>query len=279
MVVTRNEMVGSLGGGIMEHKFVEMARDFLQQGKTGIQLRRQIHSKEPTKDQSGMICSGEQTIALYCGVPFPKEVLQQIVIGETGNIEQMITFDGKGLAITHLHLSPGFDRKSDTEWRFIEKQEQPLNLHIIGAGHVGLAFSQVMKLLPFRIFLYDDRPGLNTFELNPFADEKKMVDYADLAHIIPEGKNQYVAIMTFGYRTDLQVVKNLLDKDFAYIGLLGSKAKIERMWAELRAGGVAEERLKKIYAPIGIPIRSQTPTEIGLSIAAQIIELRNKDLP
>src|ERR1700720_1536656 len=66
MVVTRDGVIeGSIGGGVMEHKFTEMARERLGQQETSLSVRRQVHDKAEAKDQSGMICSGEQTILLY----------------------------------------------------------------------------------------------------------------------------------------------------------------------------------------------------------------------
>jgi xanthine dehydrogenase accessory factor len=71
----------------------------------------------------------------------------------------------------------------------------------------------------------------------------------------------------------------LLGKEFRYFGLLGSRAKVERLWATYRAEGIPDEQLQKIHAPAGLAIRSQTPEEIAISIAAEIIEVRNRDRP
>jgi len=85
--------------------------------------------------------------------------------------------------------------------------------------------------------------------------------------------------MTLGYRSDDRAVRALMGKEFRYFGLLGSRAKAERLWAAYRAEGIAEELLGKIHAPAGLAIRSQTPEEIAISIAAEIIEVRNRDKP
>ncbi len=82
--------------------------------------------------------------------------------------------------------------------------------------------------------------------------------------------------MTFGYRTDDIAVRALLQKDFKYFGLLGSKKKIEKMFTEYRKEGIEEGVLKKIHSPIGIQIKSQTPEEIAVSIAAEIIKVKNE---
>jgi xanthine dehydrogenase accessory factor len=81
--------------------------------------------------------------------------------------------------------------------------------------------------------------------------------------------------MTFGYRTDDIALRALINKKFRYLGVLGSKAKIAKMFSDYKAEGWSEERLSQIHAPIGINIKSQTPEEIAVSIAAEIIKVKN----
>ena len=111
---------------------------------------------------------------------------------------------------------------------------------------------------------------------NDFAHEKKVVNtYEELAGIISSGNNNYVVIMTFGYRSDDVAIRALLGNNYKYFGVLGSKNKIEKMFEEYRKEGIPETQLKKIHAPIGIQIKSQTPEEIAISIAAEIIKVKN----
>ena len=84
--------------------------------------------------------------------------------------------------------------------------------------------------------------------------------------------------MTFGYRTDDVALKALLGKEFKYIGLLGSKYKVEKMFDDYRKEGVKEEWLQRIHTPVGLAIKSQTPEEIAVSIAAEIIRVKNEHL-
>jgi xanthine dehydrogenase accessory factor len=84
--------------------------------------------------------------------------------------------------------------------------------------------------------------------------------------------------MTFGYRTDDVAVRALVNKEFRYLGLLGSAAKIDKMFADYRSENVDEQWLQRIFSPIGIAIKSQTPEEIAISIAAEIIREKNKHL-
>ena len=85
-----------------------------------------------------------------------------------------------------------------------------------------------------------------------------------------------MVIMTFGYRTDDLALRILINKDFKYLGVLGSQTKIEKMFEDWRKDSLPEDKLKKIHAPVGINISSQTPEEIAVSIAAEIIGIKNK---
>lgn len=278
MIVWAEGLAGSIGGGIMEHKMVELARELLNRDKKEILLKRQIHSKESPQDQSGMICSGEQTIAFFFNTHFTTRLLGEICEAFEQRKDRFLEFSARGIQlITDFNRQTGyFPAGEDHDWWYCQKLAIKPNIHIIGGGHVGLAFSQVMHFLGFHIVVYDHRKGLNTMEFNSFAQEKFVIDFDTIDQIIPEGDNEWVAIMTFGYRTDGQVIRKLLGKKFAYLGLLGSKAKIARMMEELRHEGFSPEDLNAVFSPIGLPIKSQTPEEIAISIAAQIIEIRNR---
>jgi xanthine dehydrogenase accessory factor len=276
------QMEGSIGGGIMEHKFVEMAKDWLVKGFDDVpegQIRKQVHDKSAAKNQSGMICSGEQTVWIYPiqnkDLPAINKILASLSQNKNGTLE--LSPNG----ISFLEQEPGEDyylrMESEDDWLYREKTGYKNHLYIIGGGHCALALSRLMRYMDFYIRVYDDREALNTFLDNKYAQEKVVpADYKELADIIPSGKNNYVVIMTFGYRTDDIALRALLDKDFHYMGLMGSSKKIEKMFNDLRAEGVAEERLQKIHAPIGIFIKSETPEEIAISIAAEIIAVKNK---
>jgi xanthine dehydrogenase accessory factor len=133
--------------------------------------------------------------------------------------------------------------------------------------------------MDFYIRVYDERKNLKTMLGNESAHEKHFIhDYSELNGLIPPGNNHYVVIMTFGYRTDDIALRTLLHKEFKYLGLLGSKSKIEKMFDDYRKEGFPEESLQRIHTPIGLPIKSQTPEEIAISIAAEIIKIKNRDL-
>jgi xanthine dehydrogenase accessory factor len=113
--------------------------------------------------------------------------------------------------------------------------------------------------------------------LNNYAHRRITVqDYSELGKLIGSSPDNYVVVMTFGYRTDDVAVRALLEKDFGYFGLLGSKKKIIQLFDVYRSEGIAEENINRIFAPVGLSINSRTPEEIAVSIAAQIIQVKNR---
>ncbi|MDU0370395.1 XdhC family protein [Hymenobacter endophyticus] len=277
MVVTATDMAGSIGGGIMEHKFVELARTLLAEGSFAPMLRRQIHRREAPADRSGMICSGEQQLLVYplSAADLPTvlritELLQQSVPGRVWlSAAEGLRVQEEAAAAPHYTLQHGPD------WAYSENLGFRDKATIVGGGHVALALSRVLASLDFGLTVLDDRPNLNTHQLNPYAHYKRTVVYEQLLQEIPAGPHQYVILMTFGYRSDLAALRALLHHPVRYLGVMGSQAKITELLVTLRAEGVPEQALARVHAPIGLPINSRTPEEIAISIAAELIRERN----
>lgn len=280
-VNAKGEINGSLGGGIMEHKFAEMAKAKLQQQVKENAVHHQIHDKSVAKNQSGMICSGEQTIFLYTVKKEEATVIENIIAVLQQNQNASLQLSPSGIIFNENIPGKNYKLqvKGDNDFSFTEKLGHKNTLYIIGGGHCSLALSQLMGNMDFYIHLYDHREELNTVEQNYFANEKHVLnDFTELSTLIPSSQNRFVVIMTVGYRTDADTLKALAGKEFAYIGVLGSQNKIKKMFDQLTAEGVDKDWLKKTHAPIGIPIKSQTPEEIAISIAAEIIKVKNKNL-
>ncbi|OMP76545.1 XdhC family protein [[Flexibacter] sp. ATCC 35208] len=273
-------LVGSIGGGIMEHKFVEMAREQLMQGEEVAAVRRQVHDKSSPGDQSGMICSGEQTILLYRVTNKEAAVIQQIIHCLSQYKNGLLHLSPAGLQFREGPGSSEFMMHSPDNWVYTEQLGYRDHLYLVGGGHCSLAFSKIMFMLDFYIHVYDNRPGLNTFLQNECAHEKVIVeDYSQLKGMIPEGQHNYVVVMTMGYRSDDVVIRALLHKQFRYLGMLGSQAKITQLFEGYKAEGISSQVLQRIHAPVGMQIKSQTPEEIAVSIAAEIIRERNTPTP
>jgi xanthine dehydrogenase accessory factor len=263
MLVSKSDMRGTIGGGIMEHKLVEYARTLLDKPNFSPFIKHQIHDKSATKDQSGMICSGQQTVAFF---DLDRHFLDTID-GILADPEAKVTYSNFGI---------NTPENPQTDWFFKESNAVVPTAYIIGGGHVGLALSQVLSLLDFEIHILDHRENLNTMQANAFARTKQVVDFETIDQFIPEGADVYVIIMSFGYRTDDIIVRRLLKKQFKYIGMLGSKEKIATLSKNLVNDGFAQADIDKVFAPIGLDIKSETAHEIAISVTAQLIQIKNK---
>lgn len=266
MLVTKNQMYGTIGGGIMEHKMVELAESLLHKPKFEPFVKHQVHDKSAPKDQSGMICSGQQTIAFY-----------DINTDFIPTVAQIILEDNCWISYSNLDISVNVETTETPEWLFKEENVLTQKVYIIGGGHVGLALSEVLSQLDFELHLLDHRENLNTMQANDFVQSKQVIDFEKIENHIPEGDDIYVVIMSFGYRTDDVIIRRLLDKNFKYIGMLGSVTKIETLFKNLEVDGFAKEKIAKVHAPIGLNIKSETTQEIAISIAAQLIQIRNQN--
>jgi xanthine dehydrogenase accessory factor len=138
-VNANNEIEGSIGGGIMEHKFVEMAKERLQGPGYDVEVRKQIHDKSAAKNQSGMICSGEQTILLCALTPDDDDDMGAI----TELIDSMEQYKNGSLQLSPAGISflptiPAndfhFEMRSESDWKYVEKTGYKNRLYIIGGG-------------------------------------------------------------------------------------------------------------------------------------------------
>ena len=275
-VATDGSFSGTIGGGIMEHKLVEKAKSLLQKKEKKVLLQKQFHDKESATDQSGMICSGSQLNAFVPLNAGHKKITEDILSG----VVRKLRISPGGLQAVDENAEAGLRFNSDEDWDYTEKTDNRPVLHIIGGGHVSLAVSELMSFVGFYIKVYDDRPALNTMEENIYAEETIIVkSYEELSRCLISSADDYAVIMTVGYRTDKTVLKQLLDKEFKYLGLMGSDHKIDTLFNELKDEGIPSASLDRIAAPIGINILSKTTPEIAVSIAAEIIRERNKELP
>lgn len=277
MLVSQDGFIfGSVGGGVMEFSLVEEAQQLLQKENSPTFIKKQIH-KGNIKDGSGMICSGEQTVAFHSldtnHISVIQDILNCLQSGEKGSLCLTPT----SFFFSHQILETQFDYQisSKEDWFFEEHLGFKETLYIIGGGHVGVAVSELFVKLGFYVVVFDNRENLNTLENNHFAHQKQVIDYNDISNYISKGNSSYVAIMTNKYTDDKLVLSKLLKNNYKFIGVLGSKAKLQTMWEVLLKEGFTHEELNKVNAPIGLSIKSETPEEIAVSIASQIIQIKN----
>lgn len=277
MLITEDGFIyGSIGGGVMEFALVEEAKQLLQQENPPTFRKKQIH-KGNIKHGSGMICSGEQTVAFHCLDTKHRSIISTIISslqqGKKGTLHLSSTlFD---FTPDILESQFEYDINSKEDWYFKEHIGFKETLYIVGGGHVGVAVSELFVKLGFYVIVFDNRKNLNTLENNQTAHKKQVIDYNHIENYIEESSSSYVAIMTNKYTDDKLVLSKLLKNNYQFLGVLGSKAKLQTMWEVLQNEGFTQEELSKVHAPIGLSIKSETPEEIAVSIAAQIIQIKN----
>ena len=272
----KNEMEGSIGGGIMEHKFIELGKEFLNENENNSLIKRQVHDKKAGLNKSGMICSGEQTLLIYPVKKENRNTILQIIDLLSQHKTGSIKISPEGIFLTENITEEYFRFVNENKWSFTQNIGYQNQLYIIGGGHCSLALSNLMSSMDYYIHVFDDRPELNTLENNHSAHKKYLIEsYSQVENKIPAGDNSYVVIMTFGYRSDDEALRILMNKKFRYLGVMGSKKKIEKMFETYKQEGIMPDVLNRIQSPIGIQIKSQTPEEIAVSIAAEIIRVKN----
>ncbi len=272
MTVTAEAVAGSIGGGIMEHKWVELARQRQRDNDPTPLLRPQIHRREAPADRSGMMCAGEQQVLLW---PLQTSDLAVVATIETA-LQQLRGGAWEVSAATGLRLAvagpPAFyNYQPGPDWRYREQLGFRDQLTIVGGGHVSLALAQVASNLEFEITVLDDRADLPTLAANHFAHHRYQVDYEALS--VPPGPHRYVVVMTVGYRTDAVALRRLLGREYRYLGVMGSATKVAELRRTLQEEGLD---LSRLHGPIGVAINSRLPEEIAVSVAAELIKVRNQ---
>ncbi|WP_299214245.1 XdhC/CoxI family protein [uncultured Aquimarina sp.] len=267
---------GSIGGGVMEFSLVEETKKMLQDGDLKIFLKKQIHQGHK-QDGSGMICSGEQTVVFHPLDTNHVSVIEGVLDCLQANAKGTLTLTPRSINFSNEQQEDKFEYKitSSQDWFYKEYIGFRSTLYIVGGGHVSVAVSELFVTLGFHVVVFDNREHLNTIELNTSAHQKLIIDFNEIADYISEGSESYVAIMTNKYTYDKLVLSKLIRNNYSYIGVLGSTAKLETMWEVLQKEGITTSQLNKIHAPIGLAIKSQTPNEIAVSIAAQVIKIKN----
>lgn len=280
MIVTADDLCGSIGGGAMEVRLVEEARALLSADDSSSFIKEQVHQKN-ARHASGMICSGKQAIIFLKlqqehsrGV---RQIINSLRYGRGGLLVVKPNYVGRNPKLPNIRKEVvSFNIIGDGDFVYEEALTYKNKLIIIGGGHCALALSELMSRMDFHISLFDDRPHLNTIGKNKFAHKITIIEsYEEISELISAGVDDFVVVMTLGYASDEVVIRKLFDREFEYFGVLGSKAKMKTLLRNLEKEGFSKEKLDRIRTPVGLPINSQTPEEIAVSIAAEIIAVKN----
>jgi xanthine dehydrogenase accessory factor len=162
--------------------------------------------------------------------------------------------------------------------KFFLEPVMPLpRLVIAGAGHIGRALSHLGRLLDFEVTVIDDRKEYANPVNLPDADHIIVKDIGEAMKEEKKDNNTYIAIVTRGHSHDADALRPCIGSAAAYVGMMGSKKKVAKMHEEfIKNRWATEEQWQAIYTPIGIEIGSKTIEEIAVSIAAQLVQTRQK---
>ena len=161
---------------------------------------------------------------------------------------------------------------------FIEPVEASPDVYVFGAGHVGQFVARMAHEVGFRVHVIDDR--------EKFANRERFAEGIDvIVEHIPTWLDQnplpptaYAVIVTRGHTHDLDALRALVKSPLRYVGLIGSKAKVRRIYDVLLEEGASAEALRPVHAPIGLDIGAITPQEIAVSIVAELIAVKHGKL-
>lgn len=300
--------IGTLGGGCVEAEARRQAIGLMQDGKPRL-LEFQLDSDYGWDD--GLICGGNMKI--FIDLPKTRSEaemfnrLQELnaekiplmcatVVksnNQTAKIGMKMIFATNGerigtLGNTTLEAdvenqitdileknSAGLFQQDDITTVFLEPLQPRPTLLIAGAGHVGQALCHIGSWLDFDIVIVDDRADFASAERLPEADEIIIGDIAEELRKYPKNHLTYVVIVTRGHQHDESALHSVVESDAKYIGLIGSRRKIKLIFDDLLDIGIPQEKLQRVYAPIGLDINSKTVPEIAVSIASQLIQIRN----
>lgn len=225
----------------------------------------------PGEDNSVMAVFADGSIlGTVGGGAIEKDVIRRVMEGMKNG--QSFEFDYNLSKNGELRMSCGGNSRG-----YVKYFKSQNRLLIFGAGHVSQKLARVATKTGFDVTVVDDR---KEFETSPdFADIKEFMAEdvkSAIEKIDFDGKKTYIVLCNRGHAYDKKTLEYLVDKDFAYLGMIGSKAKVVGLFDQLKSEGIEEEFLKQIYTPIGLDVDNGSVEEIAISILAEILMVKNK---
>ena len=181
---------------------------------------------------------------------------QEVLLGEQSIVEHYHAEDGSTLRLLLEPILP-----------------TPM-LSVFGGGHIVSPLVRAAALAGFRVRIIDDDPAFVNQERFPDADATIVMAFQYVGEVFDFGQDDYVVLMTRGHAHDHTILEQIYDCPARYLGMLGSKPRIAKIWQYLEAKGIAREWLDRVHAPIGLNIHARSPEEIGISISAELIQVR-----
>ena len=221
-----------------------------------------------------------RTITLVAGPPQADGSLGEMLAisadGQTAGI--IVNDDFTRAVLAHAPVRAGdkpdlfgFEYDGDNYRCFYENITPIPKAVIFGGGHISQPLAEMLKMLDFRVVVVDDRPDFANSKRFPRADKVICDSFAKAAGTLSFDANTAVIIVTRGHRCDIECLKLVLPFRTKYLGMIGSRRRVNTILSGLIEDGADQERIKEIRSPIGLDIGAQTPAEIAVSIVAEII--------
>ena len=274
---------GTVGGGAVELQTTVEALRSLRHRRRGFCVS---YSLAPVGGEGdiGMICGGEATVLLQlltpADAPLIAEAARAAGSGESAWLVTEFTGDGVWtMSVVRqgpeelLQGQPVFQPGQPA--RYAEPLSRRGTVYLFGAGHVSRELVPLLERTDFPTVVWDDRPELARPELFPGAVRVISGGYETAADQLAVTERDYVVVMTHGHQSDQAVLAFALGTKAAYIGCIGSRRKAAAVNQRLLEAGFSQEAVQRIHSPIGLPIGGETPAEIAVSIAAELIACRS----
>jgi xanthine dehydrogenase accessory factor len=282
LVAAGEPLVGTVGGGAAEYAAIQQANELL---KTRRCLMREYRMHPGETDGTGMVCGGGVRVYFAFFSARDEEKRARVAkaceaLQKNGDswLQTSINEDGFDIAV---FTRPGPHRVGNAvflakEGRFIEPLAQTGAVYAFGGGHVSQALVPALSAVDFRVIVMENRAEFARPALFPGAFEVTLCDFNDCFRGRRVTDNDYIAIMTRGHQGDYGVLAQALNTPATYIGMIGSKTKIALTKKAVLEAGFTEADFSRVNSPIGLAISAQTPAEIAVSIAAELIAHRAK---
>lgn len=157
---------------------------------------------------------------------------------------------------------------------FYEKVTAPIELLVLGGGHIALPLCEMGKILGYHVTVVDDRPFFANSQRFSCVNNVICNDFCKALEEIEVTPASFIVIVTRGHCHDKICLRQVIQKPAGYIGMIGSKRRVKALMSELAEEGISSELLNKVYSPIGLKISAETPQEIAVSILAEIIQVQ-----
>jgi xanthine dehydrogenase accessory factor len=283
-------IVGTVGGGLPEARAKERALACLAEGRGSTLL---VEMKGEVAAGPELICGGEAEIWIELvsdPAPWAAAVAavdrgETVVIASSPAKGLVAVMDGGGRAIAGSAEGldaaaladarrSGLPQLGNADGLLYSPIEPPERLLILGGGHVGLALARAAVALSFQVRVADPRPEFSAPSRFPLEVECVTAPFVEAIEAFPFGPSASVVIVSPGHLGDLECARAILRRDYRYAGLIGSRRKCRMLMAQLKAEGYPGDKVESLRAPIGLDIGAETPEEIAVAIAAELIAVR-----